>query len=125
MSWQGKSKRKYTGGKYKPSRKKRIYEKGRDFLPMTVGKVKRKKNRIRGGGEKLILLSGDKICVTDKKTGITKNAEVKRVVENPANPHYVRRNIITKGAIVETDLGKVKVTSRPGQNGVLNGTLIE
>ncbi|HIH40231.1 MAG TPA: 30S ribosomal protein S8e [Halobacteria archaeon] len=124
MSWQGRSKRKYTGGKYKPSRKRRVYERGRDFLPLTVGEVKRKKNNVRGGGEKLILLSIDKINVTDTKTGITKSAKIKTVVENSANPHFVRRNIMTKGAIVETDLGKVKVTSRPGQDGVLNGVLI-
>jgi len=124
MSWQGRSKRKYTGGKYKPSRKRRVYERGRDFLPLTVGEVKRKKNNVRGGGEKLILLSIDKINVTDTKTGITKSAKIKTVVENSANPHFVRRNIMTKGAVVETDLGKVKVTSRPGQDGVLNGVLI-
>lgn len=124
MSWQGRSKRKYTGGKYKPSRKRRVYERGRDFLPLTVGEVKRKKNNVRGGGEKLILLSIDKINVTDTKTGITKSAKIKTVVENSANPHFVRRSIMTKGAIVETDLGKVKVTSRPGQDGVLNGVLI-
>ncbi|BDC35839.1 MAG: 30S ribosomal protein S8e [Candidatus Methanoliparum thermophilum] len=125
MSWQGRSKRKYTGGKHKKNRKRRIYEKGRDFLPLVIGEVKRKKNRVRGGGEKLILLSHNKINVTDLKTGITKNVEIKTVTENSANPHFVRRNIITKGAIIETELGKAKVTSRPGQNGVLNGILIE
>ena len=43
---------------------------------------------------------------------------------NSANPNYVRRNIITKGAIVETPEGNAKVTSRPGQDGVINGILI-
>ena len=46
------------------------------------------------------------------------------VIENTANPNYVRRNIITKGAIVETPEGNAKVTSRPGQDGVINGILI-
>ena len=46
------------------------------------------------------------------------------VIENPSNPHLVRRNILTKGAVVETKLGKAKVTSRPGQEGTLNGVLI-
>jgi small subunit ribosomal protein S8e len=46
-------------------------------------------------------------------------------VENPANPHYVRRNIITKGAVIKTELGNAKVTSRPGQDGVVNAALIE
>ena len=47
------------------------------------------------------------------------------VIENSANPNYVRRNIITKGAIVETELGHAKVTSRPGQDGVVNGVIVE
>ena len=38
---------------------------------------------------------------------------------------YVRRNIITKGAIVKTEAGLVKITSRPGQDGTLNGILVE
>jgi len=125
MSGQGRSKRKYTGGKYKQYRKKRIYERGRNFLPLTLGDVRRKKSKVRGGGEKLVLLSGNIINVTDIKSGITKSAKIKTVIENSANPHFVRRNVITKGAIIETDLGKVKVTSRPGQDGVLNGILIE
>jgi small subunit ribosomal protein S8e len=47
------------------------------------------------------------------------------VVESPADVNYVRRNIITKGAVVETDIGKVRLTSRPGKDGVLNGVLID
>ena len=47
------------------------------------------------------------------------------VVENTANTHFVRRNIITKGAVVDTSLGRVKVTSRPGQHGMINGVLVE
>ncbi|MFZ0829994.1 MAG: 30S ribosomal protein S8e, partial [Thermoplasmata archaeon] len=48
-------------------------------------------------------------------------AKVLTVRENKANPNYVQRNIITRGALVETDLGLVEVRSRPGQDGVLNG----
>ena len=29
------------------------------------------------------------------------------------------------GAVVETEIGKVKITSRPGQKGIVNGVLIE
>jgi small subunit ribosomal protein S8e len=45
-------------------------------------------------------------------------------VENQANIHYVRRNIINKGAIIETNLGKARVTSRPGQTGTINAVLL-
>jgi len=37
----------------------------------------------------------------------------------------LKNKILTKGAIVETDLGDVKITSRPGQQPVLNGVLLE
>ncbi|MBW3022802.1 30S ribosomal protein S8e, partial [Candidatus Woesearchaeota archaeon] len=52
-------------------------------------------------------------------------AKIKTVADSPANKHYVRRNIITKGAIVETDKGKAKITSRPGQDGTVNAVLIQ
>ena len=61
--------------------------------------------------------------VTDAN-GNTKVVDILGVIENSANPNYVRRNIITKGAIVETPEGNAKVTSRPGQDGVINGILI-
>ena len=56
--------------------------------------------------------------------GKTQVVDILGVIENTANPNYVRRNIITKGAIVETPEGNAKVTSRPGQDGVINGILI-
>ena len=65
-----------------------------------------------------------KMNLTDPATGKSQVVDVLGVIENSANPNYVRRNIITKGAIVETPEGNAKVTSRPGQDGVLNGILI-
>ena len=57
--------------------------------------------------------------------GKSKKMRIKNVVENPANRHFARENIITKGAIIETEAGKARITSRPGQNGVANGILIK
>jgi len=62
--------------------------------------------------------------VTNPKTHTTSKTDIITVVENPANIHYVRRNILTKGAIVNTKLGKARITSRPGQSGVINAVLI-
>ena len=61
----------------------------------------------------------------DSKTGKSSKVKIKSVVENPADMHFVRRNIITKGAIIETEKGKAKVTSRPSQDGIVNAVLIE
>ncbi len=122
---QRKSVRKTTGGRYsKPGSSKRKYELA-GFPAMTkVGDEKRvRTTRTRGGNVKKSLLVVQKISVADKK-GKTQNTEIVNVVENPANPNLVRRNILTKGAVVETKLGKVKITSRPGQEGSVNGVLM-
>jgi small subunit ribosomal protein S8e len=47
------------------------------------------------------------------------------VLETPSNRFLARQNIITKGTIVETELGKVKITNRPTQEGIVNGILVE
>lgn len=123
--WQGLSRRKSTGGRLIRARKKLRSEIGRERIAAHVGAHKHKLVRTKGANEKVKLLSTDKINVTDAKTGKTTPATLTNVVENPANVHYVRRNIITKGAVVETSAGKAKVTSRPGQHGALNGVLVE
>ena len=80
--------------------------------------------RVTGGHDKYSLLAANQVNVCDKK-GKASKVEILNVVGNPANPHLVRRNIITKGAIVETKLGKVRITSRPGQEAALNGVLVQ
>jgi small subunit ribosomal protein S8e len=53
-----------------------------------------------------------------------KRAALRTVLETPDNRHHARQNILTKGTIVDTELGKVKVTNRVGQDGVVNGRLL-
>jgi len=121
---QQKSLRKPSGGRYHYSRGKRNYELAGFATNTKLGAaVKARTLRILGGHKKQSILTTNKINVADKK-GKAVIADILNVVENPANPHLVRRNIITKGCIVETKLGKAKVTSRPGQEGSVNGVLI-
>jgi small subunit ribosomal protein S8e len=122
--WQGKSVRKLTGGRSKSSRNKRKVEFGRDPAETKIGERKIKTIRTKGGGNKLRLTNDLKINVVDPKNNKMQVAEIMGVIENHANDHFVRRNIITKGAVVETSLGQVKITSRPGQDGMVNGVLI-
>ncbi len=123
--WQGGSRRKPSGGRLLSARGKRRYEIARERIDTHVGPTAQKLVRTKGANQKVKLLRSDAINVTDPKTGKTQKAELTNVVENPANIHYVRRNIITKGAVVETSAGKARVTSRPGQHGALNGVLVE
>ncbi len=122
--WQGESRRKSTGGRRVPSRGKRRSEIARERVDTHVGAHAQKIVRTKGGNQKVKLLRSDRINVTDPKTGKTSKADLTNVVENAANIHYVRRNIVTKGAIVETSAGKARVTSRPGQTGALSGILV-
>lgn len=123
--WHGDlHKRKPTGGKRKPYRGKRKFEQGSFPTETILGEPKRKVERRRGGNLKVRVLSEKYACVTDLKTGKTEKAEIIRVVKNPANVDYDRRGVITKGTIIETNLGLARVTSRPGQNGVINAVLV-
>lgn len=120
---QSKSKRKATGGRYKKQVVlKRKYELGRTPSLIKLDKPQVKEIRTLGGNSKLRLMSSNMINVVDK--GKHKTTKILSIVESPANRHYVRRNIMTKGTIVETAEGKVKITNRPGQDGTLNGVVI-
>ncbi|MEM3579393.1 MAG: 30S ribosomal protein S8e [Candidatus Bathyarchaeia archaeon] len=123
--WHGDlHKRKPTGGKRKPYRGKRKFEQGSFPVETVLGESKRKVERRRGDNLKVRVLSEKYACVTNLKTGKTEKVEILRVVKNPANVDYDRRGVITKGTIIETSLGLAQVTSRPGQNGVINAVLI-
>lgn len=123
--WQGRSLKKASSGRRWLSRKKRKYELGREPVNTKVGPKKKVKVSVRGTGKKSKLLSVNSVNVTNPETGESAKCEIFTVLENPADPHLARRNIITKGAVVETDRGIVKITSRPGQEGTLDGVLIE
>lgn len=90
-----------------------------------VGESNRKLYRKTGGMQRVRVLKEHKINVNNPADGTTKTITMSTVVDNPSNPNYVRRNILTKGAVVETELGKVRITSRPGQDGIVNGTPVE
>lgn len=121
---QYRSKQKQTGAAYKAVRKKRKSDMGR--LPTTtrLGKKKIKSLRILGGNLKTRLLYCDTVNLYDKKEKKCFAVKIKSVLENPANRHFVRRNILTKGTIVETERGKARITSSPGQDASLNAVLI-
>ena len=89
-----------------------------------IGEKNISTHKILGAQTKIRLLTIDKVNIVDPKTKKATVGVIKAVLENPANRNFIRRNIITKGAVVDTDKGKVKITSRPGQEGALNGVLI-
>ncbi len=111
-----------TGGRREKYRDKKLAHVGGVFTATKVSdKDKRIKRRKRGGKTAVKLKKAATVNVVTNEG--TKRAKLIRVIESH-NPEYVRMNIITKGAVVETDIGKVKVTNRVGQDGIVNGILI-
>jgi small subunit ribosomal protein S8e len=125
MQKQFRGLRKPTGGLYHKLRKTKKRDLGRDFRPVHLSPQKAKNMKTLGGGQKTILLAADIAHVLDPATHTVKKAKIITVKGNPANPHFVRMNVLTKGAIVETELGLAKVTSRPGQHGTINAVLVQ
>lgn len=123
--WQGKSKRSKSGRRIRYARGKRRFEIGRETLLTTIGPHSVKKNRVRGNKHKFSAKTISSAHVIDPETNKSQKTEIKSVVDNPANINYIRRNIITKGAVIDTPLGHAKVTSRPGQVGMVNAVLIK
>ncbi|RMG38049.1 MAG: 30S ribosomal protein S8e [Methanobacteriota archaeon] len=120
----GPSKRKISGGLRKKSMGKKQKFLARPPAETHIGEPRKKKVRTLGGNFKIKNLRANRINVLDKNSNKTKNVEIKGLDLNPASRDFTRRKIITKGAIVITELGKVRVTSRPGNDSVINGVLI-
>lgn len=125
MQWQGESVRKVTGGRRRPAQKKRRAEIGRAPADTHIGEDRRRIIRTFGGNNLVIALRAGYANVTNLKDGVTKKVKIETVEQNTANPNYVRRNLLTKGAVIKTELGSARITSRPGQNGVINALLLE
>ncbi len=127
--YQWRDHKKRTGGKrnwyYKVKRK---YAYGRPFVPAVLAEKEEHvvlKVRARSAEVKLRLRKTYFAIVSNPKTGKSKKVRIKAVLETPANREFARRNIIVKGAIIDTEIGKARVTSRPGQDGIVNAVLIE
>ncbi|WP_416840623.1 30S ribosomal protein S8e [Haloferax sp. DFSO52] len=123
MKDQGRSKRKRTGGRLKPSSNKKRYQLGREPAATTVGEPRFQVIDSRGNNKKFRTLSTNVAQVADG-AAVTQ-ADIEGVIDNPSNVNYARRNIITKGSIIDTSAGQARVTSRPGQDGQVNAVLID
>ncbi len=122
--WHRRSNRTPSGARLKRFRGKRKHQMGRTPTETLMGEAKRKRIDSRSAHKKLPALRLGMANVTDPKTGKTSRAEIEDVENNPANMDYQRRKVITRGTIIKTSKGRAKVTSRPGQDGILNAILV-
>ncbi len=118
-----KTGRKTSGGKYHLSRKKKLYEKKGQEVHVLLGEPKRKKINVMGGNKRTILLRSNQVNVRTKDS--VKKAEIKNVIETPQNRFLARQNRLLKGAVIETSLGKARITNRPSREGMVNAVLVE
>jgi len=115
--------RKITGGKYHANRKRKKFEKTGKKLFAKLGKTKTKSIRAMSGKMKTFLLSTDVANLI--VNGKSKQVKIKNVEQTPANKFLARQNILIKGAILDTDAGKARITNRPGQEAQVQAVLIE
>ena len=125
MQYQGRSKRKFTGGRRIASKGKRKSELGREAAEPHLDETRRKNVDTLGGNRKVRLLRCNMANVTDPSNNTTRQVSIETVVDNESNKHYIRRNILSRGGIVRTEIGNARITSRPGQDGVVNAVLIK
>ncbi|MGY5854589.1 MAG: 30S ribosomal protein S8e [Candidatus Thorarchaeota archaeon] len=122
--WHRRSGRKSTGARLRRFRSKRKHEMGRTPTETLMGETKRRVVDSKSSRDKMPALRINIVNLTDPKKNETSRAELLDVEENKANMDYQRRKVITKGTIIKTSKGRAVVTSRPGQDGVLNATLL-
>ena len=117
-----KAGRKASGARYKKPKKKKLTGRPGQTRIVKLAELKRKLFRGRGGNTKLTSFSNNVASVMVK--GKAKKTAIKNVLETPSNSFLARQNILLKGAIIETDLGKAKITNRPSQEGNVQAILV-
>ena len=114
---------KITGGRRHPLRIRRKYETDRYPNEAINGAQVTITRRVRGNNSKTALKSVDFVNLASNNSKV-KKTKILKVLENATNNDYKRRGIITKGAILETEDGKCRVISKPGQDGIVNAILV-
>ena len=120
-----KTGKKISGGRYHKARKKKKYELARQPRIVKLGAEKKKEIKTRGGKIKAVLLSANTANLISRKTKKAEKVKIKNVLETPANKFLARQNIMIKGAIIETEKGRARITNSPGQEGSIQAVLIE
>ena len=114
---------KITGGRRHPLRIRRKYETDRYPNEAINGAQVTITRRVRGNNSKTALKTVDFVNLASHNSKV-KKTKILKVLENATNNDYKRRGIITKGAILETEDGKCRVVSKPGQDGIVNAILV-
>ena len=118
-----KTGRKTSGGRYKKPKKKKLTGRQGQTRIVKIGDTKTKLLKGRGNTTKLVSFLNNVVNVIVK--GKAKESKITNVVETPSNTFLARQNILVKGAIIETEIGKARITNRPSQEGNIQAVLVE
>ncbi|MGQ0771225.1 MAG: 30S ribosomal protein S8e [Nitrososphaerota archaeon] len=115
---------KITGGRRVPLKTRRKYDMDRFPNEAVMGQQVTVTRSVRANLVKTGLKTIDyaNLAIAGGKV---KKTKILKVLENSTNSDYQRRGVISKGAILETEDGKCRVVSRPGQHGLVNAILIK
>lgn len=105
------------------ARDKKRREIGNYFSATRMHEENASKDRRRRGGRRTKVLKRAGFANVVANSTI-KKVKIKSVLESGDNRNFARQNIITKGTVISTELGKARVTNRPGREGVVNAKLI-
>ena len=115
--------RKASGGRYKKVKKRKLTGRQGQARIVKIGDTKTKLLSGRGNTTKLVSFLNNIANVMIK--GKAKESKITNVLETPSNTFLARQNVLVKGAIIETELGKAKITNRPSQEGNVQAILVE
>ncbi|MDE1825056.1 MAG: 30S ribosomal protein S8e [Candidatus Micrarchaeota archaeon] len=117
--------RKLSGsGKGKVSgRHRKRYEVGGYFIATKLGEKNVIKHVRERGSTKKAKLQHAGFANLLTKNGY-KKVKITAVLESKDNRNFARLTIITKGAVIDTELGKAIVTNRSGREGNVNARLL-
>lgn len=118
-------KKKKTGGRRTQSRGRRIFQIDRYAAESQIGKEQKRIKPIRGTGIKIASITVEYANVSDKTTKKIIRSKIIKTIKNKSNRDYERRGVLTKGSTIETEHGIATITSRPGQDGVINCILVK
>ena len=114
---------KITGGRRHVLRSRRKYEIDRFPNEALIGDQITITRKVRGKNIKASIKTIDSVNLAIASK--VKRVKIIKVLENATNNDYQRRGVISKGAILETEEGKCRVVSRPGQHGTVNAIFVK
>ena len=109
-----------NGGRKIAMRGRRKFEIDRYPNEAVIGSNLKVTRRVRGNNNKTALKTVEFANISNPEENKTTKSKILRVIKNAANKDYERRGVITKGTVIETELGLAKVVSRPGQVALIN-----